>query len=52
MVAITWLVVRELPEILTVVEDLLYLVTGTEYDLTAAFGVGDVAAVATDGGED
>lgn len=36
MVAITWLVVRELPEILTVVEDVLYVFTGTEYDLGAA----------------
>jgi len=38
LVVVTWLVVRELPEVLTVVEDLLYLVTGTEYDLEGAFG--------------
>jgi hypothetical protein len=28
-------VVREVPELLTVVEDVLYLVTGDEYDLAA-----------------
>lgn len=36
LVAITWLVVRELPEVLTVVEDVLYIFTGAEYDLQAA----------------
>lgn len=36
LVGITWLVVRELPEVLPVVEDLLYLVTGNEYDLGGA----------------
>ncbi|MFC6961503.1 archaeosortase A [Halocatena marina] len=35
LVGITWLVVRELPVALVVVEDLLYMVTGTEYDLHA-----------------
>lgn len=39
MVAITWLIVRELPEILTIVEDLLFLLTGTDYDLYDAFDV-------------
>jgi len=39
LVVITWLVVRELPEILLVIEDLLYLVTGREYDLQDALGV-------------
>ncbi|QLG60512.1 archaeosortase A [Halorarum salinum] len=33
LVGITYLVVRELPELLTVVEDVLYLVTDEEYDL-------------------
>lgn len=33
LVAITWLVVRELPELLAVVEDVAYIVTGNEYDL-------------------
>ena len=33
LVAITYLVVRELPEVLSVVEDLLFVVTGSEYDL-------------------
>ena len=36
LVAITYLVVRELPELLTVIEDLLFLVTGDEYDLAEA----------------
>lgn len=48
MVAITWMVVRILPEILVIVEDLLFLLTGSEYDLQDAFGV---ATVAADGGE-
>jgi archaeosortase A (PGF-CTERM-specific) len=39
MVLITWLVVKTLPEILTIVEDLLYLLTGSEYELEDAFGV-------------
>ena len=33
LVGITWLVVRELPELVTVVEDVLYIVTRNEYDL-------------------
>jgi archaeosortase A (PGF-CTERM-specific) len=36
LIGITWLVVRELPETMTVVEDLLYVTTGTEYDLEPA----------------
>ncbi|WP_436910096.1 archaeosortase A [Halosimplex marinum] len=36
LVGITYLVVRELPEVLTVVEDLLFVVTGSEYDLRSA----------------
>lgn len=37
MVAIAWLVTRVLPELLGVAEELLYLLTGTEYDLHDAF---------------
>jgi archaeosortase A (PGF-CTERM-specific) len=36
LVAITYLVVRELPEVLTIVEDLLFVMTGAEYDLRSA----------------
>jgi archaeosortase A (PGF-CTERM-specific) len=39
LVAITWLVVRELPEVLTVVEDVLFVLTGSEYDLVEALDV-------------
>jgi archaeosortase A (PGF-CTERM-specific) len=39
MLVIIWIVVRQLPEVLTVIEDLLYLLTGTEYDLAAALGL-------------
>jgi archaeosortase A (PGF-CTERM-specific) len=48
LVGITYLVVRELPEILDIVEDLLFIVTGSEYDLRSAMDVGTVRA---DGGE-
>jgi archaeosortase A (PGF-CTERM-specific) len=41
LVAVTYLVVRTLPETLTVVDDLLYLVTGSEYDLERALGEGE-----------
>ncbi|WP_324662846.1 archaeosortase A [Haloarcula sediminis] len=37
LVAITYFLVRELPEITVLVDDLLFLVTGNEYDLAAAF---------------
>ncbi len=47
LVCIMWVVVRELPEVMVVVEDALYLVTGTEYDLQSALGVG----MRADGGE-
>ncbi|EMA52690.1 MULTISPECIES: archaeosortase A [Halococcus] len=40
MVAITWVVIHELPEIMVVIEDVLYMATGTEYDLQRALGVG------------
>ncbi len=33
LVIILWLVVRDLPELLTVIEDIIYLVSGREYDL-------------------
>lgn len=33
LVGILWLVVRDVPEVLTVVEDVAYIVTGNEYDL-------------------
>ncbi|MFC7133363.1 MULTISPECIES: archaeosortase A [Salinibaculum] len=39
LVVITWLVVRELPEVLTVIEDLVYVLTGKEYDLQDALGI-------------
>ena len=39
LVGITYLVVRELPEVMVVVEDLLFIVTGKEYDIQAALGV-------------
>jgi archaeosortase A (PGF-CTERM-specific) len=48
LVGLTYLVVRELPELLTVVEDGLYLLTREEYDLAAAL---DLQRPATDGGE-
>lgn len=41
LVLVTWLVVRQLPEVLVIVEDVLYLVTGNEYDLAAAFDIPD-----------
>ena len=41
LVGITYFLVRELPEITVLVEDLLFLVTGTEYDLAAAFDAGE-----------
>jgi archaeosortase A (PGF-CTERM-specific) len=46
LVCITWLVVRELPEVMIIVEDVLYMATGTEYDLRSALDVG----VRADGG--
>jgi archaeosortase A (PGF-CTERM-specific) len=58
LVVVTYLVVRELPEVLTVVEDLLYVLTGSEYDLGAALDVEGTdepdpnpAVVRADGGE-
>lgn len=40
LVAVTYLVVRELPEVLVVVEDLLFVVTGREFDLRDALDAG------------
>jgi archaeosortase A (PGF-CTERM-specific) len=39
LIVITWLVVRELPEVLVMIEDVIYLATGRELDLRAALGV-------------
>ncbi len=36
LVGVTYLVVRELPELLTVIEDVLYMLTNEEYDLREA----------------
>lgn len=47
LVGITWLVVRIVPEVLVMVEDALFVVTGTEYDLAETFGT---AVVKADGG--
>ena len=44
LVVITWLVVRELPEVLVIIEDLLYMATGSEYDLRGALDVKPVRA--------
>ncbi|WP_182013316.1 archaeosortase A [Haloquadratum walsbyi] len=38
LVGITYLVVRELPELLTVIEDVLYMITGDEYNLARELG--------------
>ncbi|MFB6280766.1 MAG: archaeosortase A [Haloferacaceae archaeon] len=48
LVGVTYLVVRELPELLAVVEEALFLLTRREYDLAAAFDLPRPAA--TDGG--
>ena len=34
LIGITFLVVRELPELVVILEDVLYLLTGEEHDLT------------------
>ena len=39
LVGITWLVVRTVPELLSLIEEALYLITHTEYDLHEAFAV-------------
>ena len=40
LVGVTWVVVRELPEVMVVIEDVLFMATGTEYDLQSGLGVG------------
>lgn len=39
LVCITYLVVREVPEVVTIIDELLYLVTGKEYDLRNSLGI-------------
>lgn len=48
LVALTYVVVRVLPEVLTVIEDVLYMVTNEEYDLYDAL---DLPQPRTDGGD-
>jgi archaeosortase A (PGF-CTERM-specific) len=49
LVGITWLVVRVIPEMLAILEEVLFVATGTEYDLEDALGVSP--DVRTDGGD-
>ncbi len=49
LVGVTYLVVREVPELLNVIEDMLYVTTRREYDLQEALGV---RAPRTDGGHE
>lgn len=57
LLGILYLVVRELPEVIVVVEDLLFMATGTEYDLRnrgpggGSGGSSASGAVRTDGGQ-
>jgi archaeosortase A (PGF-CTERM-specific) len=39
LIGITYLVVREVPEVLDIIDDLLALVTGSEYNLRASLGI-------------
>jgi archaeosortase A (PGF-CTERM-specific) len=48
LVGLTYAVVRELPELLVVIEDVLYMVTKEEYDLQEAL---DIRVPRADGGE-
>jgi archaeosortase A (PGF-CTERM-specific) len=55
LVAILWAVVRQVPALVVVVEDVVYLLTRREYDLAGAFGtasstVDGTAGLRTDGG--
>jgi archaeosortase A (PGF-CTERM-specific) len=50
LVGITWIVVQELPELLGVLEEVLFVATGSEYDLESALDVGD-QPVRADGGQ-
>jgi archaeosortase A (PGF-CTERM-specific) len=47
LVGITYVVVMQLPEVVAIVEEMLYVVTRKEYDLQRAMGVG----ARTDGGQ-
>ncbi|PSP82230.1 archaeosortase A [Halobacteriales archaeon QS_1_68_17] len=49
LIGITWLVVRELPAVLLIVEDVLYVVTRTEYDLVDSLGLDAGRPVRADG---
>ncbi|WP_313692276.1 archaeosortase A [Halorarum halobium] len=54
LVGVTYLVVRELPELLTVIEDVLYLVTNEEYDLHGSLDLPEESArgpMRTDGSD-
>ena len=51
LVGVTYLVVRELPELISIVEDALYLLTRREYDLAAALDLPNRRAVADGGPE-
>ncbi|WP_435335475.1 archaeosortase A [Haloarchaeobius sp. TZWWS8] len=50
LVGITWAVVHVLPELLGILEEVLFVATGTEYDLEEALGVDQ--PVRADGGVD
>ncbi|SEW01788.1 archaeosortase A [Natrinema salifodinae] len=50
LLGITYLVVRILPEVFDPLEEVLFILTGTEYDLADAFGAD--AAVRPDGGSE
>ena len=39
LIGLTYVAVRELPELLVIIEDVLYLLTGDEYDLERALGL-------------
>ncbi|UIP00284.1 archaeosortase A [Halobaculum sp. CBA1158] len=49
LVGVTYLVVRELPELVTVIEDVLYMITNEEYDLLESLDL-PRDPVETDGG--
>lgn len=52
LVGITWVVVHGLPEILSVLEEVLFVTTGNEYDLVSTLDIDGGRAVYTDGGVD
>jgi archaeosortase A (PGF-CTERM-specific) len=39
LIALLWVIVRRVPEVLTVVDDVVYMLTGREYDLQAELGI-------------